>query len=223
MTGGSYWVGLLLFGAVIGVYTLLGGMKSVAATSIFQGFVMIAAVVALVFGYSSYIGQHYGSLTNVVSSLAESEQTQYMLAPTGALTAPVLISLIVMFAISSVALPHVAQGNLAYKNTKSLKTAVVVGSISSVIVYLALLLVGVIVRVIAPDMTVSDYVTPYLSFLTMPSPLVGVMLSAVASAIQSTVASMLLVICAVICKDLYKDVIRPDASEAQIKKSPPRC
>ena len=221
MTGGSYWVGLLLFGEVIGVYTLLGGMKSVAATSIFQGFVMIAAVVALVFGYSSYIGQHYGSLTNVVSSLAESEQTQYMLAPTGALTAPVLISLIVMFAISSVALPHVAQGNLAYKNTKSLKTAVVVGSISSVIVYLALLLVGVIVRVIAPDMTVSDYVTPYLSFLTMPSPLVGVMLSAVASAIQSTVASMLLVICAVICKDLYKDVIRPDASEAQIKKITP--
>ena len=46
MTGGSYWVGLLLFGAVIGVYTLLGGMKSVAATSIFQGLELLLAVVA---------------------------------------------------------------------------------------------------------------------------------------------------------------------------------
>ena len=221
MTGGSYWIGLILFGAVIGVYTLLGGMKSVAATSIFQGFVMITAVLALVIGYCAYINQNFGGMTELIAGLASNEQTQYLLSPTGALTAPTLISLIIMFAISSVALPHVAQGNLTYKNTQSLKKACLIGSISSVIVYLSLLLVGVIVRAIAPDLPVSDYVTPYLSFLTLPSPLVGVMLSAVASAIQSTVASMLLVICAVICKDIYKDVVNPNASESQIRKITP--
>lgn len=221
MTGGSYWVGLLLFGAVIGIYTLLGGMKSVAAASVFQGFIMIAAVVAMVFGYTSYVGNHYGSLSSLVASLGAAEETQFMLAPSGAMSTATLCSLLIMFAFSSVALPHVAQGNLTYKNTSSLKRAAMIGSISALVVYLALLLVGFVVRVINPELPVSDHVMPYLAFLTLPAPLVGVMLSAVAAAIQSTVAAMMLLVCAAICKDLYKDVFKPQASEKQMRTITP--
>ena len=119
MTGGSYWVGLLLFGAIIGLYTLLGGMKSVAAASIFQGFVMIAAVLAIAFGYTSYVGDHYGSLSDLSAMLGASEATQYMVTPTGVMGAPGLCSLLIMFGFSSVSLPHVAQGNLTYLPTAS--------------------------------------------------------------------------------------------------------
>lgn len=221
MTGGSYWVGLLLFGAIIGLYTLLGGMKSVAAASIFQGFVMIAAVLAIAFGYTSYVGDHYGSLSDLSAMLGASEATQYMVTPTGVMGAPGLCSLLIMFGFSSVSLPHVAQGNLTYKNTSSLKRAAVIGGVSALFIYVALLLVGCVVRVINPELAVPDHATSYLAFLTLPAPLVGVILSAVAAAIQSTVASMMLLICAAICKDLYKDIFKPQASEKQMKKITP--
>lgn len=221
MTGGSYWVGLLLFGAVIGLYTLLGGMTSVSAASIFQGFIMVLAVILMVFGYTSYVGDHYGSLSDLVTVLGSAEETQSLLAPAGAFSVKNICSLLFMFAFCGISLPHMSQGNLTYKDTKSLKNACLIGGISSFVVYIALLLVGFVVRVINPELGVSDHVMPFLAFLVLPSPFVGVMLSAVAAAIQSTVAAMMLLVTAAICKDIYKDILKPNATDKQMKVATP--
>lgn len=220
MTGSSYVIGLILFGAVVGIYTLLGGMKSVAATSIFQGFIMVLAVFAIAFGYFGWIHNNYGTLTEMMTSVANSEGS-YLLAPIGMMPAKQTFSLLVMFSISSVALPHVAQGSLTYKDMKSLKRALLIGSISSVLVYFGLCLVGIVVYAANPALEVADYCMPYLAFLTLPPAFVGVMLSAVAAAIQSTVASMMLIVTAAICKDLIKDLFKPDMEGDQLKKITP--
>jgi len=179
--------------------------------------VMDISVVGLVFGYTSYVNNNFGSVEDLMRLIASSPETGGMLSPVGVMPVPMLISLLVMFSFSSVALPHIVQGNLTYRDTRSLKHAIVIGGISALIVYFFLLSVGIVMKGIKPDLAVADYTMPYLSFLTLPAPLTGVMLSAVAASIQSTVAAMMLLVCATICNDLYKKMIRPEVSDQKMK------
>ncbi len=219
MTGKSYIMGLLLFGLVVGLYSFFGGMKSVAAASIFQGMVMIGAVIALVGGYVMYANVHFGSLEAALQSVANSKEGMELLATYSPVWSPrKIVSMIIMGAFSAMGLPHVVQGATTYKNTKALRTALCVGIGVTALVNVFMTGVGPFIRIFNPNMEVSDYATPFLTFLTLPAPVAGVILSGVAASIQSTIAGMLLILSATIAKDMVKDVIKPDISDEALKK-----
>ena len=218
MTGSSYIIGLLLFGAVVGVYSVFGGMKSVAKAALFQGLVMLAAVVFLIFGVVAYLNHNYGGVAELFKSTVGTP-AEYILSPYSKIFSPLfVISLYFMSTFSCAGLPHIVQGNMTYKDTRSIKGALIVGAGVATIINTILPLIGPITRVINPNLASPDYATPFLTFTVLPGPISGVMLSGVAAAIQSTIAAMMLIICSTIAKDFYKDIVNPKVSDKQLKK-----
>jgi sodium/pantothenate symporter len=217
MTGSSYVIGLILFGVVVGVYSLFGGMKSVAQAALFQGVVMVAAVVFLIAGTVIHVNNDYGSMEALFQTLVGTPG-ENILSPYNILPPRFIISLGIMSAFSAAGLPHVIQGTMTYKNTNSLKKALFIGFGLTAVINLIMLLVGPITHAIDPTLSVPDNTTPYLAFMVLPGPVAGVILSGVAASIQSTIAGMMLIISAAIAKDLYKDIINPSVSDAGLKK-----
>lgn len=216
MTGSSYIIGLLLFSLVVGVYTLSGGMKSVASASFFQGLVMIVSIVCLFIGFIVFANNNYGSVEALMKTHIGT-QSEIMLAPSGILSPSFVISLMIMIGVAALGMPHVIQGTMSYKNTKSLKRAILIGFFVTMVLGFALILIGPMVRAIEPNLTAPDFAMPYLTFKVLSAPLAGIILSGVAAAIQSTIAAMMLIICSSIAKDLYKDVINPKVDDKKMK------
>ena len=65
VTGLPYWMGLLLFGAVVIIYTSVGGFKAVVTTDTIQGVVMTCGTFLLLF----FVIYHAGGMNSIVSSL----------------------------------------------------------------------------------------------------------------------------------------------------------
>ena len=216
MTGGSYILGLLLFGVIVGVYTLIGGMKSVATAGLFQGIIMVISTVFLVSGMFIYANNNYGGMANLLQTFSGTEM-EPMIASTPMMPVVYIVTLIITMLYCTIGQPHVIQGTMTYKNTKSLKKGIVIGLVASTVIGLSMLLVGPMARAIDPELASADFATPLLAFTVLPSPFTGILLSGVTAAIQSTIAGMMLIISSTIAKDVYKDIFKPKATEKQLK------
>lgn len=216
MTGGSYVLGLLLFGVIVGVYTLIGGMKSVATAGLFQGIIMVVSTIFFVVGMFIFASKNYGGMANLLQTFSGTEM-EPMIGSTPVMPAIFVVTLIIQMLYCTIGQPHMIQGTMTYKKTGSLKKAIVVGLIASTVVGLSLMLVGPMARAINPNLEAADFATPLLSFTVLPAPFTGILLSGVTAAIQSTIASMMLIICSTIAKDVFKDIFKPKATEKQMK------
>jgi sodium/pantothenate symporter len=216
MTGESYVIGLLLFGIIVGVYTLVGGMKSVATAGLFQGLIMVFATLFFAIAMFVYAGNHYGGMANLLQTFAGTEY-EAMISSSPGMAPTALITMLVMILYCVIGQPHVIQGTMTYRNTQSLKQAVVVGLIASSIIGVGLMLIGPMARAIDPQLEAVDFASPLLAFTVMPAPLTGVLLAGVTAAIQSTIAGMMLIVSSAIAKEVYKDIINPAVSEKKLK------
>ena len=62
VTGLPYWAGLLLFGAVVIIYTSVGGFKAVVTTDTIQGFIMACGTFLLLF----FVIRQGGGMDNII-------------------------------------------------------------------------------------------------------------------------------------------------------------
>ncbi len=216
MTGQSYVVGLLMFGVIVGVYTLVGGMKSVATAGLFQGLIMVFATLFFAIAMFVFAGKNYGGMENLFRTFAGTEY-EAMVASTPRLPATALITMLVMILYCVIGQPHVIQGTMTYRNTQSMKQAVVVGLVASTVIGVGLMLIGPMARAIDPHLEAVDFASPLLAFTVMPAPLTGILLAGVTAAIQSTIAGMMLIVSSAIAKEVYKDIIKPTVSEKELK------
>ncbi len=217
MTGQNYIIGLVLFGVVVMIYTLVGGISSVASAAVFQGFVMLVAATGLFVSMQLRAGE-MGGLASMYQTLVGTEN-ENLLQVCGTLDGKYMISLAILGALCGFGMPHAIQGAISYKDTKAMKTAIVVSLAVSCVIYIMMNInAGVMAHVLNPDLTASDAAMPYLAATVMPAWLAGILLSGAVAAIQSTLAGMLLVICSTIAKDIYRDIFNPGVSDKKLQK-----
>lgn len=214
--GIPYRVSLIIFALIITVYTALGGMTGVTMVAVIQGFVMLAGSLILLFGYVHY----FGSFETIFGALKEVDPA--LLTPNygGATPMLVLFEFWVMYSCMAVGQPWVVQGSLTYNNTKTMKRAMIIGTIMLLCWgFLFACMGGAAARAFNPalDETMVDYATSTLAMGILPAGLGGIVLSAAAGAGQSTIGAIFICVAGAVVNDVYKRS-HPEADAAKLKK-----
>ena len=210
VTGLPYWASLLIFAAVVIIYTSFGGFSAVVITDTIQGIIMVLGPFLFMF----FVVRAAGGLSGIDAGLATNLPDVYDNL-TAVYKPGALLSFWVLVGIGTIGLPQTAVRCMGFKNTKTLKNAMVIGTIVCVVVIGGMHLAGAWAGALldAENLPTSDYMIPMLVQRIMPTPLAGLFLAAPLAAVMSTVSSLLILASAAIIKDLYRTYIVKDNSQ----------
>ncbi|MBR1993550.1 MAG: sodium/pantothenate symporter [Firmicutes bacterium] len=214
VTGLPYWLALVIFAFVVILYTAFGGFTAVVITDTFQGIIMLVGTFLFLFFVVREIGD-FEAMSVVMNAQMPGwdKLTETGYTPGG------LLSFWVLVGIGVIGLPQTAVRGMAFKNTKSLHTAMLVGTVVA-----GLLMIGMHVGgawsgalIAGQEFASSDYVIPAVIQQIMPVGVAGIFLAAPMAAVMSTVSSLLILASASIVKDLWGTYIVKDDAEKKAR------
>ena len=212
--GVPYAWGVAGFAVIVGLYTAYGGFRAVAWTDSFQAIVMLVGVL-LTAGFGLY---RVGGMQAVYDGLAA--QSPDLLTPTGPeefLPLSAAISFFFVWPLAVAGQPSLITRFLACKDAASLRRASLLIGCYILLLYPAVIFVGILGRVLVPELAASDHATPATIVAAVPSALAGLVLAAPMAAIMSTISSFLLVAAGAVARDLYQRNARSRVSEGRAK------
>ena len=212
VTGLPYWAGLMLFGAVVIIYTSVGGFKAVVTTDTIQGVVMTAGTFLLLF----FIIRAGGGMDSIISSLDAGNPGWDLMgkgtygADIPAMRPGALISFWVLVGVAVLGLPQTAVRCMAFKDTRSMHRAMIYGTAVIGILMIGMHLAGTLAFPLLPEggLESTDQVIPYVVMKYMPAWAAGLFLAAPLAAVMSTIDSLLILASATIIKDLYLHYVK---------------
>jgi sodium/pantothenate symporter len=203
VTGYSYVSGLVLFGAVVVLYTTIGGFRAVAFTDTCCAVMMMIGIVLLLY----YVLEAGGGYANIMSGIAADHPE--MLEPLSAGNMPVGLYLTqwILVGICTIALPQSVVRGISYKDTKSLHRAMLIGTVVVGFMNIGVNFTGVLAHgVLTGDLASYggvDYIIPRTVAAVMPPMLAGVAIIGPLAASISTISGLLIVASSAIVKDVY--------------------
>ncbi len=203
--GVPYALGVLAFAVIVGLYTAYGGFRAVAWTDSFQAVVMLIGVL-LTAGFGLY---KVGGLQAVYDGLAaQSPELLTPQGPDGFLPLSAAISFFFVWPLATAGGPSLITRFLACRDTTSLRRAALLIGVYILLLYPAVIFVGILGRVLVPELAAGDHAMPATILAAVPSALAGLVLAAPMAAIMSTISSFLLVAAGAIARDLYQRNVR---------------
>ncbi len=203
---------LLIFAAIIIVYTFLGGFKAVCWTDFFQGLMMLAALLAVPFmlvfvqelDFSVFEAADGG--VNPLNPFSASWQD---------------IASGLAWGLGYFGMPHIIVRFMSTKNAKVLKKSATIGIVWVVLSLGAAIAMAILGRAFAPTQALVDAGQQELIFVTLaqklfPGFVAGLLLSAIVAAAMSTADSQLLVASSSFTSDIYKPIFRKKASDKEV-------
>ena len=205
--GVSYEVALVFFGLTVLIYTIVGGFRAVTLSDALQGIIMTVGVL-MVFTVAII---HGGGVFNIMQSLHIIDPG--LIRPIGTdpefTSIPWVSSFWILVGFGIIGLPQVATRAMSYRDSKSLKNAIIYGTIVSMILLLLMHLLGVFGRVMIEDIPSGDLVVPMVTTKLFPNWIAGIILAAPLAAVMSTVDSQLLLAVGAIVNDVYVNLVNP--------------
>lgn len=213
LTGLPYtWVVVIVAGVLV-VYTALGGFLADVVSDTLQGVIMLVGGVVLWIGILTAVG----GLAPVNRGLRQADAAELLLLPgPGDMFTWTLFSYFIVFGLMAVALPHLTVRAMSYRDSGAMHKAMYVGPVVMTIFTLGFATMGVVARLLFPDLASGDLAVPKLIIELLPGPLAGALLAAPLAAIMSTVDSMLLIVSSTIVRDLYRNYRPQGASDRRI-------
>ncbi len=200
VTGYPYVAGLGLFGVTVVLYTALGGFRAVALTDAVQGMVMLVAAVLVLLA----VIEKGGGMESCMTALERIDPG--LITPSGpdnAVPRPFILSFWVLVGLGILGLPQTTQRCMAYRDSRSMHQAMIMGTLIIGFMILCAHLAGALGRAVFPHLPAGDLAMPTLIVELLPPFWAGVFIAGPLAAIMSTVDSMLLLASAAIIKDLY--------------------
>lgn len=214
VTGLSYNFGLILFTAVVIIYTTFGGFRAVTITDVIQGIVMLLATGLLFF----IILEKGNGMENIMQTLLKTNPNLLTPDSNGAVSKPFILSFWMLVGVGVLGLPVTEVRCMGFKDSKAMHRAMIIGTSIVGILMLGMHLVGVMGAAVEPGVEVGDKIIPILAIKNMHPILAGVFIAGPLAAIMSSVDSLLIMSSAAIVKDLYINYIDKNPSESKIKK-----
>jgi sodium/proline symporter len=211
--GISYQVAVLVGGAVIILYTFLGGFLAVCWTDLFQGSLMLVALVvvpALAYGRA-------GGVTGIREGMMAKDIARSY-APTGGATALLVIVSAMAWGLGYFGQPHILVRFMSAKSLAKLSRSMVIAMVWVFISLAGAVAIGCIGIGLFRTMPGGDPEKVFIYMIAeVTHPWVGgVMLAAILSAIMSTIDSQLLVSSSALTEDFYQKVIKRNAGEREV-------
>jgi sodium/proline symporter len=201
-----YQAAVIIGGIIIVVYTFLGGFLAVCWTDLFQGSLMVLALVVVpTLAYLNLEGTH--AITEAVTSRSAQEGW----------SAPMIVSAIA-WGLGYFGQPHILARFMSAKSLKKLTESM---GIAIVWVFLSLtgaVAIGLVGMGMFENLADGDEEKVFIYMIdeVMHPWVAGIMLAAILSAIMSTIDSQLLVSSSALTEDFYQKAIRQNATEREV-------
>lgn len=199
VTGLSYIVGLISFSLVVVLYTSFGGFRAVTLTDAIQGIVMLIATLILFLA----LLDKGGGMENIMKTIMAKNPALLTPDSGGAIPQPYILSFWILVGIGILGLPATSIRCMGFKDSKSMHSAMIIGTSVVGLLMLGMHLVGVMGIAIDPNIQIGDKAVPILAMATLHPVLAGVFIAGPLAAIMSTVDSLLIMSSANIIKDFY--------------------
>ena len=217
-------VAMIIFAAIILIYTFLGGYKAVCWTDFFQGLLMITALVTVpvVLAISGNIDSELLGQTIVNGETEFKFVTSFFSASWQEIVSGLA------WGLGYFGMPHILVRFMAIEKPSMVKKSAIVAIVWVVISLAATILLAYFSRMFIMNDGVSfaeyllrDLGNQELIFVVLtrklfPAFIAGVLLAAIIAASMSTADSQLLVASSSFTSDIYKPIIRKKASEKEI-------
>lgn len=208
---------MVIFAAIILVYTFLGGYKAVCWTDFFQGFLMLFALLAIPI-IAVVMGD--GDASALTKTFTDAAGTQYSFGTSLFSSDWRDIVSGLAWGLGYFGMPHILVRFMSIRKAKEINVAATIA-----IIWVVLALGAVVVLAILGRMIMGEELLgagqQELVFLKMADKyffplLAGLLMSAVIAASMSTADSQLLVASSSFTSDIYKPVIRKKASDKEV-------
>jgi len=211
--GVSYRAAVLIGGTVIILYTFLGGFLAVCWTDLFQGALMVVALVVVPLLAYSRAGGAAGIHEAIM--LRDATQTD---APVGGLGALLAVASAMAWGLGYFGQPHILVRFMSAKSLAKLSRSMVIAIVWVAISLVGAVAIGWIGIGLFAEVPGGDPEKVFIYMIAeVTHPWVGgVMLAAILSAIMSTIDSQLLVSSSALTEDFYQKVIKRDASPREV-------
>ena len=227
----GYLFGLMLFAFTVIAYTTYGGFWAVTWTDVFEGLVMIFGIFLLaILAIRAVPGNAETGSTGLSAATEHLAKQDSALVfgpgPGYFMTLGIAFSFFLMWSVTSPAQSGGMVRLMSFKDTPSLRRAMMLVAFYYVVTYMAMLVIFICARAIFPTEYLRDMgsegepdsIMPAMARKVAPTPfLAGLLLAAPYAAIMSTVAAFLLLISSSLVRDIYQRALRPKASQRTLK------
>ncbi len=205
-------IALLIFAAIIIVYTFLGGFKAVCWTDFFQGLMMLVALLAVPIIL-------LGAQELDLSVFSAETAGDFDLNPFKADIKDILSGL--AWGLGYFGMPHIIVRFMSAKSAKTLKKSATIGIVWVVLTLGAAIAMAILGHAYPATAELVAEGNQKLIFVTLaqklfPPFVAGLLLSAIVAAAMSTADSQLLVASSSFTSDIYKPIFRKKASDKEI-------
>ena len=204
---------VIVGGAVIILYTLMGGFRAVAWTDLIQGLLMVFGLIVLPIAALHRVG--FEPLLWQRLSYTDPN----FLALNGGKVGSALLGTVIGYLGISLGYPgqpHVVTRYMAAKDEHTIRQGRIIAFIWGVLIYSGAIILGLLGKILLPGLEDPEYLFPRAAMFLLPPAVAGIMLAAVMAAIMSTADSQLLVAASSLVHDLYEKTMGKKLSDRRI-------
>lgn len=197
--GVPHYLSIPIGGAVIIMYTMMGGFLAVAWTDFAQGLVMAAGLVILALAAVLSLG----GLSEAIRQV--NAQSPEILSWTGGKTVPVFMGAVVGLlgiGLGYPGQPHVLTRYMAAKDAAVIEKGTWIAIGWGVLIYGSAIILGICGRAILPGLEDPEHLFPRAADMLLPPVWTAIVLTGVLAAIMSTVSSQIIVAASTVAHDV---------------------
>lgn len=203
--------GMVIFTAVLLVYTVAGGMMAVVYTDAFQLVVMaLGAILAVPLALRQLDGA--GGLLSLV------ESAHPLVFSWEAMPASLLLTMGLSFFLGGIATPEKVIRLYAMKDMATIRRGVLFAIVMILAMNLLVFVLALAAIVLFPQLPTGDLAMPMVATAVLPATLGAIMLAAVTAAMMSTVDSLLILASSAVVRDLAQQIFRPDLDDRTLAR-----
>ena len=222
----SFEIEMIIFVAILLVYTFLGGYKAVCWTDFFQGLLMLAALLAVPIAIVAFKDFDAGLLSKVVE--ADGKSYSFVANFFNASWQDIVSGL--GWGLGYFGMPHILVRFMSIEKPSMVKKSATVAIVWVVLSLGATILMAYLGRIFTPNFPGTD--VPFAQYMLenglqetifiqlsryiFPAFIAGLLLAAIIAASMSTADSQLLVASSSFTSDIYKPFIRKQASQKEL-------
>ena len=207
---------VVLSGAIILAYTAMGGLKAVIYTDVFQMLVLMIGIIFIVVPIGLY---QVGGWSAMVAHFMASPDTAGLVHWGSVGWKQALGWFFAVFPVWFISIAGM-QRIIAARDLKTARRAFFLTGVPIEWPLFAVgsTLVGLIARMLLPDLSDPELATPTLIMQLLPAGIAGIVIAAYIAAVMSTADSCLIGPVAIFTNDVYRKHLRPDASQQTLVK-----
>jgi len=209
----EYKEAVIIGGGIIIAYTFLGGFLAVCWTDLFQGMLMLLAVIVVPAAAYAKVG----GITAIREAMALKEISSSLI-PRGDGFAVLLIVSAMAWGLGYFGQPHILARFMSVKSVGKLAESMTIAIIWVLLSLAGAVIIGFIGIGMFENLTGGEQEKVFIYMIgeVMHPWLAGIMLAAILSAIMSTIDSQLLVSSSALTEDFYEKAIKKNASEKEV-------